>query len=154
MMDILIFLALVALGYAFGRFNERKHYESIIEREKQLLTLPTVALKETPDSRDAKHQGELVTGSVVISIDYFKRIMAALRTFFGGRVKSYETLIDRARREALLRMKEKAQAKDATAIINIRIETASISKRSTEKGTIGTIEVLAYGTALIPKANE
>jgi uncharacterized protein YbjQ (UPF0145 family) len=47
-----------------------------------------------------------VSGSVVVSVDYFKRFLAGLRTLVGGRVTSYETLLDRARREAILRCKE------------------------------------------------
>ncbi|MCI5128213.1 MAG: hypothetical protein D3907_06860, partial [Candidatus Electrothrix sp. AUS3] len=33
---------------------------------------------------------------------YFKRIVAGLRNIFGGNVQSYETLVDRARREAVI----------------------------------------------------
>ncbi len=69
--------------------------------------------------------------------------MAGLINFFGGNITVYESLVDRARREALLRMKE--SAKDASEIINIKIETSSITKNT--KG-IGAIEVLAYGTAI------
>jgi uncharacterized protein YbjQ (UPF0145 family) len=81
----------------------------------------------------------------VISVDYFKRLLAGLRNIFGGRVKSYESLIDRARREALLRMK--AMAGDATVIVNVRIETATIGRQSRRKST-ACLEAVAYGTAL------
>jgi uncharacterized protein YbjQ (UPF0145 family) len=90
----------------------------------------------------------LVTGSVVISVDYFKRFLASLRTLIGGRVTSYESLLDRARREAILRMKEEASKLGADKVFNIKLETSSISKSA--KGKVGSIEVLAYGTALIP----
>ena len=90
----------------------------------------------------------LVTGSTVVSVDYFKRFVAALRNLFGGRVTPYESLLDRARREAVLRMKAEAQALGASLVFNIKYETASISKGGGY--TIGSIEVLAYGTALIP----
>ena len=40
----------------------------------------------------------------------FKRFLANLRRLIGGRVKSYESILDRARREALLRMKTEAFA--------------------------------------------
>jgi uncharacterized protein YbjQ (UPF0145 family) len=81
----------------------------------------------------------------VISVDYFKRFLASLRNIFGGRISSYETLVDRARREAILRMK--ASCPGATQIINVRLETSSLSK-NTRKGSIGSIEVFAYGTAI------
>ena len=88
---------------------------------------------------------ELVAGCIVVSIDYFKRILAALRNIFGGNLSSYDPLVDRARREAVLRMKE--QCPGASQIFNVRIETSSIFKTS-KKGSVGSVEVLAYGTAV------
>jgi len=67
-----------------------------------------------------------------------------LINIFGGRVSSYESLLDRGRREAILRMKE--SAKGASEIVNVRIETSSISKN--DNRGIGSIEVYAYGTAI------
>ena len=43
----------------------------------------------------------MVTGSIVISLDYFKRVIAGLRGLVGGRIKTYEPLLERARREAM-----------------------------------------------------
>ena len=86
----------------------------------------------------------LVTGSVVVAIDYFKKFVASLINLFGGNISSYESLVDRARREAILRMK--ADAGDAAEIINLRIETSSISKNAQQ--SIGAVEVIAYGTAI------
>ena len=70
-------------------------------------------------------------------IDYFKRFLAGLRNIFGGTVRSYESLIDRARREAVLRMKE--MAGDASVIVNVRIETSNIGMKSGKKVLIGGI---------------
>jgi uncharacterized protein YbjQ (UPF0145 family) len=93
-------------------------------------------------------QSNLVDGSVVISVDYFKRFMANLKNIFGGRVTSYESLLDRARREAILRLKEKAHQQGSKMIINLKLETASISQG--RGNTIGSVEVLAYATAFFP----
>jgi uncharacterized protein YbjQ (UPF0145 family) len=90
----------------------------------------------------------LVHGSAVISIDYFKRLLATLRNIVGGNVKSYESLVDRARREAILRMKEQALAKGARMIVNLRLETSTIGNSANRKGSIGSVEVIAYGTAV------
>ncbi|KMP11087.1 hypothetical protein UZ36_05620 [Candidatus Nitromaritima sp. SCGC AAA799-C22] len=145
MMDIYITMILIALGYFVGRWAEARHYRSILEREEKFRLLPTIALKKhIPQDGDIVKM-ELVTGCVVISIDYFKRMLAALRNIFGGNVASYETLVDRARREAILRMKE--QCPGASQIINLRLETSSIFKTSA-KGSVGSVEVIAYGTAV------
>ena len=89
-----------------------------------------------------------MTGNVVVSVDYFKRFLAGLRALVGGRIRSYESLVDRARREAILRMKEQAMERGAIVVTAVRIETSSISKGQGQ--AIGSIEVLAYGTAIAP----
>ncbi|MCB1792575.1 MAG: YbjQ family protein [Gammaproteobacteria bacterium] len=145
MVDLIVFLVLLSLGYLVGRHAEKKHYRSIIERETRLNALPAMAMRSPPMKE--YYSQALVTGNVVISVDYFKRFLAALRNLFGGRVTSYESLLDRARREALLRMKAQAEALGAKMVFNVKYETASISKG--RRQTIGSVEVLAYGTALI-----
>jgi len=144
MIDIIILLTLLALGYGFGRYAESKHYQSIREREAQLRNIPAIATKLPDPGLRPKHT-QLVSGSVVISIDFFKRFLASLRNIVGGRVVSYESLLDRARREAILRMKQEAHDVGATHIFNVKLETSSIHKG--RKNGIGSVEVMAYGTA-------
>jgi uncharacterized protein YbjQ (UPF0145 family) len=146
MYQLIFVLILLILAYFIGTHLEKKHYASIIEREKELNKLPAIAIKTPPSA--GNFQQQLVLGSVTISVDYFKRFLAALHNFFGGRVTSYETLLDRARREALLRMKESAAEQNATLVLNIKYETVSIYKGN--GNAIGSVEVLAYGTAMIP----
>ena len=138
-----IFAVLMTVGYISGTILEKRHLTSIREREESMLTLPTVMLKKPLHAEHIK-EVKLVAGSVVVSIDYFKKIIASLSNLFGGNIVSYETLVDRARRETVLRMKE--DAGDAHEIINVRIETSSISKNASRN--IGAVEVLAYGTAV------
>jgi len=147
MIDIAIFLSLMTLGYGFGRYAESLHYKSIIKREQKLQNLTVVASKILPPISNM--DSILVSGNVVVSVDYFKRFLAMLRNIFGGRVSAYETLIDRARREAILRMKDEAQTLGATFIFNVKLETSSIYKG--KGNSIGSVEMLAYGTAIIPR---
>lgn len=141
-----IALLLLLAGYVFGQMLEKSHYRSIREREARLRNIPAISSKKLPDSFQPCST-EIVTGNVVISVDAFKKFVAGLRMLIGGRVTSYETLIDRARREALLRMKEEAERLGAGFVFNVKMETSSISKGS--QNSIGSIEVLAYGTAII-----
>lgn len=150
MENIIILAVLVSLGYFFGRMAEKRHYTLIQDRERDFLSLITVSSKFPISAPEQISNSKLVSGSVVISVDYFKRMLAALRNIFGGSVQSYETLLDRARREAVLRMKESCPG--AAEIINLRIETSSISKG--QKNSIGSVEILAYGTAIYHKAAE
>ena len=145
-LDIIIFFGLLALGYFFGQSREKSHYRSIIKRESQLRSIPVIASKILPDEF-LPCQTTMVTGSVVISIDFFKKFVAGLRSIVGGKIASYESLIDRARREAILRMKQEAKKLNADYVFNIKMETSSISKG--REDSIGSVEVLAYGTAVV-----
>jgi uncharacterized protein YbjQ (UPF0145 family) len=145
MIDLIILLTLLALGYAFGSYTESKHYKSIIDRENRLRPIPAVTSRFPPITKSSTN-ATLVSGSVVVSVDYFKRFIASLRNLVGGRVTSYESLVDRARREAILRMKDEAEQLNADIIFNVKLETASIYKG--RGNNIGSVEVLAYGTAL------
>lgn len=136
-------LGLLVLGYGVGRLLERRHFRSIRQREtelKHVLALSTRYVPEGVQARDAR----LVSGGVVISSDYFKTFVAGFRAFFGGRFRGYETLLERARREALLRLKEDAQAAGSTLVIGVRFQTTKIAGSSTP-----AVEVLAFGTALL-----
>jgi uncharacterized protein YbjQ (UPF0145 family) len=144
----LAFPLLLLLGtYLIGSAVERAHYRDLRIREWRSRRLLTVNLRTPP--KGWKITGaELVTGSVVISIDHFRRLLAGLRMLFGGRIPAYERLLDRARREAVLRMKEAAFERGCQAVINVRIETSKIaSSRRNGEGTAGA-EILAFGTAL------
>lgn len=141
-MDELIkFIILIGLGYFVGTRVEKKHYASICAREKMTLCLPVVAGEDIQEDKPV-NEARLVHGSVVVSTDYFKLMLAGLRNIIGGEVSAYETLLDRGRREAILRMKESAQGADI--ILNMRIETCQVA-------LAGSIEVLAYGTAVYYK---
>ncbi|PHR91543.1 MAG: hypothetical protein COA69_10105 [Robiginitomaculum sp.] len=138
-----VFLALLAIGYYFGKKNETNHFRSLERREQALAHITTNTLKTLPAGYNSS---AFVTGNVVISIDYFKRLMAFFRTIFGGRINAYASLIERARREAILRMKEQAHANNASMVANVRIETSSVFQNAQQQ--LGSLEVYAYGTAL------
>ena len=145
--DIGIPLMLLAVGYLTGTAFERGHYRSIRLRERRWRRIPTLTFRR-PLPQWQVQDTALVMGSVVISLDYFKRFLAGLRALVGGRVKSYESLLDRARREAMLRMKESARERGFDAVVNVRLETSRLASSTRRgKGTAG-VEILAFGTGL------
>ena len=150
-MDQLIILGfplfLLLLSYFIGRHLESNHYKSIREREAATKDMVAVNFPRFPFDVEIERAG-MVMGSVVVSHDHFKRFLAQLRIIVGGRIKAYEPLLDRARREAVLRMKEQALARGHNTVVNIRLETSRLANsRRGGKGTAG-VEMLAYGTAL------
>lgn len=139
--DLIYLIILIGVGYFIGTQVEKKHYKSIEEREAKFLYLPAVSSENLLEEK-VVNEAHLVYGNAVISTDYFKLILAGLRNLLGGEVSAFETLLDRARREAILRLKEQAQGADI--ILNLRVETCRISQA-------GSTEVLAYGTAVYYK---
>ncbi len=140
-----IFVWLVLTGYVAGTYNERRHYRSIRRREKELKDVLAFAVRTLPAGRPYE-SARLVTGSAVISVDYFKSILAALRKVIGGRVDAYESLVERARREAILRMKAHAAEEGADMIFNVKLETTRVFQG--ERSAAQSVESLAYGTAV------
>lgn len=149
MNGLYLFLLLLLVGLVFGQIAERRHIRSIIRREAETANLPVVTSRALP-ARFKQSEIQLISGNVVVSVDYFKKFLAALKALVGGRLGSYEILLDRARREAVLRMKENALQVGAKIIVNARVETASIYKFAENRYAVGSVEVVAYGTAVIP----
>lgn len=145
MNDFLIQAGVLIVVYFIGtQWKEKRHYKSIIKREATLKDLPLYTTGKL--NFESSKEFHMVAGSVAISSDAFKRFVAKIMAIFGGRITVFESLIDRARREATLRMQEKAAAWGAHGIVNVRIETSSISKNTNNSN--GIVEILVYGTAI------
>ena len=132
--------------YRVGKHYENKHFASIKEREAKFNNLP-FSPSDTLDESKHVESMMLVTGQVVIGSDPFKRYIASLVNLVGGRISVFEAPLDRARREAVLRMKESAARMNADEVINFRMDTMSIGSGASGEA-MGIVEVVAYGTAI------
>ncbi|MEO0447750.1 MAG: heavy metal-binding domain-containing protein [Verrucomicrobiota bacterium] len=140
------FPVIIALGaLVIGRTLELRHFRSIRVRETATNHYPAVPTS-TWDPEAHVVGSRLVSSSVVVSLDHFKRILANLRNIFGGNVRSYESLLDRGKREAILRLKE--QSPDCHIIVNLRIVTSNIASVHDRRNDVGGVEILAFGTAV------
>ncbi|MEM9007653.1 MAG: heavy metal-binding domain-containing protein, partial [Cyanobacteria bacterium P01_F01_bin.86] len=125
MEGLVVTVFLLALGFFAGSYIEKKHFDDLRDREyrtRQLQIVNIGAKTPIPEADRAK----LFVGSVVVSSDYFKTFVAGLINLLGGRITTYETLLERGRREAILRMKEDAIKWKASKIVNVRLETAEM----------------------------
>lgn len=145
------FVGLLLIGFVFGRMAEQRHFRALATAESQLRDILVFNGKRLPPGADAAFDHSLlVCGSVVVGEDYFKRIAASLKSLVGGRLTAYESLMDRGRREAVVRMKREARKAGATMVFNVRFETSSLAEASPGKQAMFSAEFLAYGTALVP----
>lgn len=133
-----IFVILFAVGWGFGRHAERKHLKELEAQEKRLAYIQL----DSSRFKTSDHFGQLVSSNVVISHDYFKYVIANIQNFFGGRLTSYESVVERARREAVVRLKLEAEKLGAAQIMGLRLSTTELGMQG------GMVEVFAYGTAI------
>ena len=147
-MEQFIFIViLLVVAYAVGSIGQSRHYDSIRQREEKYRDILIFNERRTPGEFSGRPY-MLVSGSVVMGCDYFRIILASLKMLFGGRVNSFETMVDRGRREAILRMKAEARRMGAKAIFNVRMETSTLSfSRGGRNGGLACMELLVYGTA-------
>lgn len=143
MIGLITFGVLLLVGIVFGSMNERNHFARIIKAEEELSDIKVFNIKTLPNNIEAG--GALVTGNVVIAVDYFKVFISGFVMLFGGRLTGYEKLMERARREALIRMQREAKALGANAIYNTRVEFSAVGQQPKK---IGGAELFAYGTAV------
>ena len=95
-----------------------------------------------PGHKVVKHLG-LVQGSTVRAKHIGRDFMAGLKNIVGGELKAYTELLEDARREAIERMSQQADALGANAILNVRVSTSSVAQ--------GAAELFVYGTAVVIK---
>ena len=153
MQDIFVLIFSVAIpavllvaGLVIGNSIESAHFNRLAIREAELAGILVSNVKRLPENWNAGG-AVLVTGEAVIATDYFKVWAAGLQNLFGGRIRGYEKLMERARREAVVRMTEQAQAAGCNLVWNVRLETCTIGRKENRKAA--GIEVIAYGTAMV-----
>lgn len=82
----------------------------------------------------------IVKGTTVQSKNFGKDFMSGMKSLVGGEIKAYTQMLDDARKIAIDRMVDEAEAMGADAIVNIRFSSSSVMQ--------GAAEVVAYGTAV------
>lgn len=142
LLGLWITLGLILLGFVVGRIRESRHLADLDRREAAVASVVVVDVKTLPPGIDAA-DGALVMGEVVIAADYFKTFAAGLRAIIGGEVRSYQTMLSRARREAKLRMIEQAQRLGSDLVVNVRMEWSAVGPQ------LPSAEIFCYGTAVL-----
>jgi uncharacterized protein YbjQ (UPF0145 family) len=140
-------VALLALGLLAGGYAERKHLRNLAAREQangdffisQLRSFPGAAAGPTPPPR-------IVFGQAAIASDYLKSFLSGLRKIFGGEMRAYNSLLVRARREALQQLVERAREQGYNAICNVRLDSADLAGNA-KRRRMPMVAILASATA-------
>lgn len=130
-MEIIFILAvtffLLILGFVAGTIAEKNHLKRLDARElvnrQTLQTQSKLFLSPTSGGKTPT----MIHSETVVASDYFKNFLSGFRKFFGGEMKSYYTLMERARRESLAKLIEQARDMGYNAVCNVRLEPADVS---------------------------
>jgi len=146
-MNLGIWVVLMVVGYTAGTTAERNHLASLLKREQGLRHMPAFPgdYRAVLEPEDKIASAQMVTGEVCLTDDFFREFCGNLKHFFGGNLRTHAVLLERARREAILRLKERALGADLIA--NLRLETSMLNEDKGKKAT-AALQVIAYGAAI------
>jgi len=140
-------LLLLGLAFFAGNAIAKRHENDMAERQK---TVAHMDLSDIASFRKPKISGPpplLLNSEVTLGIDHFRGFLGNLKNIFGGEVKSYQATLDRARKEAILRIQEQALAEGCNAVANLRVAFVDVSGNTTlkKKASMVTIQASATG---------
>lgn len=144
--QFVLFFVLLMLGLIVGGTVQRRHFASIARRKADYEDILVTQLKSFPRWRPGEKPPSMVAAEVVIATDYLKSFLAKFRNLFGGEVHSYQTMLTRARDEALLRLLAQVREQGFNALCNVRYQTADVGGDTTRK-KVAMAPILATGTA-------
>jgi uncharacterized protein YbjQ (UPF0145 family) len=104
------------------------------------LPLPCSTTFDFPGWHVERNIG-LCWGLIVRSIGFTKGFSGSLRALRSGEVTEYTAVLEEARRHALDRLIQHAQAMGANAVAGVRFDSSEIGNNMSE--------ILAYGTAVV-----
>ena len=124
-----------------------KKKQELLQREQAFAKTSDVlsTLSKPLSGKEVKEYQVLMT-NVVMSPSWIQILVGGILSLFGGEINVFTKVVDWSRREAQQRLREQAAAGGYDEVINVRMETTTLSKIRGSKDT--RIEVLAYGTGI------
>ena len=101
-----------------------------------ITTTPSIEGKRIIDYKG------VISGEVIVGINAFKDLFASVRNIIGGRSKSYEDELVKARAAAMKELEEQAEDLGANAIVGVDIDYQALGADN------GMIMVIVTGTAV------
>lgn len=139
-------LLLLVIAFFAGNGIARRHNQQLEDRQRQVAHIRSTDLKVFIRPETGGPDPALLCAEVTLGIDHFRGFLGKLKNIFGGEVKSYSKTLDRARREAILRVIEQAHAASMNAVANLRVEFVDISGNANMAKKASMVTILAYGT--------
>jgi len=147
----LAYPALFIWGAAFSSGNIEKSHQDAISRR---MVSREKAGKEMLNTVNGGYRGDvsssgLVHANGVFGPSHWQLLIAFFNNLVGGSVTSFQQVISAGRAEVMQRLREQAEAQGWDEVINVRIDTSSMTPQSqNNKKTVRGVEIFAYGTGI------
>jgi len=101
-----------------------------------------VSTTSTLDGRKIADYLGLVDGEAIIGANVFKDLFAGIRDIVGGRARSYEKVLKKAKEMAINDMIEEAKSLGANAIVGVDLDYETVGESMLMVSASGTAVVL------------
>jgi len=101
-----------------------------------------VSTTSTLDGRKIADYLGLVDGEAIIGANVFKDLFAGIRDIVGGRARSYEKVLKKAKEMAINDMIEEAKSIGANAIVGVDLDYETVGESMLMVSASGTAVVL------------
>ncbi|CAI8345416.1 MAG: Uncharacterised protein [Candidatus Poseidoniaceae archaeon] len=148
----IIFSVMPTFGsWLFGNWHQGRIIDRLASEEKALNDSgaghPINNLSKPAHSTDVENS-TLVMSSISVGPSWWQMMLGGWKNIFGGKIESYDKMLGYGRRKVLHDMRVQALQQGFDEVINVRVETAMITKKSGRDDKTAAYEFIAYGTAI------
>ena len=140
------------LSWAIGNWYQNRLMNALLENEKRggkMLQSDMHLSTSSPMTSMSADSSTLLHVSICVGPSWGQIFFMWFKSLFGGRLHSYDVVLDYGRREVLLRLNQQAKALGCSSMVNIRIETSTVSfARNNNSSKTSSVEFLAFATGL------
>jgi len=136
----------------FSGMHQKSWFNKLKEREATFIAVngkDNINNLKNPISSREIVCSELIMANVSMGVSWWQIFIGSIHQLFGGNITTYDRVLAYGRTEAFQRLREKALAKGWDAVVNVRLETATVmQKQRGDKKKGGAFEFLVYGTGI------
>ena len=138
-------------SWFFGNWHQGRIIDQLAHEEKALNDAgaghPLSNLSKPSQPTDVE-SSLLVMSSITVGPSWWQMLLGGWKNFFGGEIKSFDKMLLYGRRKVLHDMRVQALQQGFDEVINVRVETSMITKKSQKDDRTAGYEFIAYGTAI------
>ena len=139
------------LSWIFGNWHQGRIISRLAAEELALNNSgaghPINNLSKPSQTNDVE-SSMLVMSGVTVGPSWWQMMVGGWKNFFGGEIKSFDKMLLYGRRKVLHDMRVQALQQGFDEVINVRVETSMITKKSQRDDRTAGYEFIAYGTAI------